>query len=517
MHLRRRPAAARPRGAAARRADARARLARARHRRALAAARRGGDARARAAHRRRRAARGDARAGRDRAGDLADRRAARRARTTLDAHRLRPERQRRDLPHHAARRQRGAAAARCARRSGRAPAPRCASRPRCSTPAAASRAGRASRFGDGKARERIPARAPLQARPGATSSRSARPTARATVSEVRRALRVRAVPGKLKRRSQAGVDWRRDHRRRHDGSRSRGGPGDTARGQGCRLLGADEAPHHAADRHHDDRLAGAGGRRLARHRRSSSGPCSAMALVSGGSSAINHWYDRDIDALMERTSARPVASGRVAPARRARPRARARGRRRRRCSRSQVHWLAAVWALAGFACYVLVYTVWLKRRTPQNIVIGGAAGAVPPLAAWAAVDGSVSATAVALFADRLPLDAAPLLGARAAARRGLRARGRADAADRARRAGQRAADPRLHAAAAWRVARARRARHARLALRGRRGRARRALHLARASGCCARRTTASRARRTFLYSLLYLALLFVAMGVDSAL
>ena len=63
-----------------------------------------------------------------------------------------------------------------------------------------------------------------------------------------------------------------------------------------------------------------------------------------------------------------------------------------------MHWLAAFWALAGFLCYVLVYTVWLKRRTPQNIVIGGAAGAVPPLAAWAAVDGSVSATAVALFA-----------------------------------------------------------------------------------------------------------------------
>jgi protoheme IX farnesyltransferase len=122
-----------------------------------------------------------------------------------------------------------------------------------------------------------------------------------------------------------------------------------------------------------------------------------MALVSGGSSAVNHWYDRDIDALMERTSARPVASGRVAPAA-------ALGLGLVLAAAGvvllavQVHWLAAVWALAGFACYVLVYTVWLKRRTPQNIVIGGAAGAVPPLAAWAAVHGSVSATAVALFA-----------------------------------------------------------------------------------------------------------------------
>ena len=62
-----------------------------------------------------------------------------------------------------------------------------------------------------------------------------------------------------------------------------------------------------------------------------------------------------------------------------------------------VNWLAAFWALAGFVCYVFVYTVWLKRRTPQNIVIGGAAGAVPPLVAWAAVTGSVTATAVALF------------------------------------------------------------------------------------------------------------------------
>ena len=110
--------------------------------------------------------------------------------------------------------------------------------------------------------------------PGATSSRSAPPTARATSPRCGGVLRVRAVPGKLKQ-PQAGVDWRRDHRRRHDGSRSRGGPGDTTRGDGCRLLGADEAPHHAADRDHDDRLAGAGGRRLARHRARRSGPCSA--------------------------------------------------------------------------------------------------------------------------------------------------------------------------------------------------------------------------------------------------
>jgi heme o synthase len=122
-----------------------------------------------------------------------------------------------------------------------------------------------------------------------------------------------------------------------------------------------------------------------------------MAFVSGGSSAVNHWYDRDIDALMQRTSARPVASGRVAPSA-----ALALGVVLAVAGIAglavEVNWLAAFWALAGFVCYVFVYTVWLKRRTPQNIVIGGAAGAVPPLVAWAAVTGSVSATAVALFA-----------------------------------------------------------------------------------------------------------------------
>ena len=101
-----------------------------------------------------------------------------------------------------------------------------------------------------------------------------------------------------------------------------------------------------------------------------------------------------------------------------------------------VNWLAAFWALAGFVCYVFVYTVWLKRRTPQNIVIGGAAGAVPPLVAWAAVTGSVSATAVALFAIVF-LWTPPHFWARgAAARRGLRARRRADAADGARARGR---------------------------------------------------------------------------------
>jgi protoheme IX farnesyltransferase len=123
-----------------------------------------------------------------------------------------------------------------------------------------------------------------------------------------------------------------------------------------------------------------------------------MCLASGGSSALNHWYDRDIDALMERTRNRPLPSGRIAPWQ-----ALALGLVLGAAAAVElgvlVNWQAAFWAAAGYACYVLVYTVWLKRATPQNIVIGGAAGAIPPLVGWAAVTGHlVSASAVAMFA-----------------------------------------------------------------------------------------------------------------------
>jgi protoheme IX farnesyltransferase len=122
-----------------------------------------------------------------------------------------------------------------------------------------------------------------------------------------------------------------------------------------------------------------------------------MALASGGASAFNHVYDRDIDALMTRTRLRPVADGRVSPL------------------AGSVYatvllvasvvvlavfanWLAALLALAGALFYVVIYTVLLKRRTPQNIVIGGAAGAVPPLVGWAAVTGGVDFEPVVMFA-----------------------------------------------------------------------------------------------------------------------
>jgi len=122
-----------------------------------------------------------------------------------------------------------------------------------------------------------------------------------------------------------------------------------------------------------------------------------IAVGSGAAGAINMWYERDIDAVMARTSDRPLPAGRVAP--------------------GDALGFAVVLAVASvvlmaFATnvvaagllalailfYVFVYTVWLKRRTPQNIVIGGAAGAFPPMIGWAAVSGDVSLVSLSLFA-----------------------------------------------------------------------------------------------------------------------
>ncbi|TML55801.1 MAG: protoheme IX farnesyltransferase, partial [Actinobacteria bacterium] len=123
-----------------------------------------------------------------------------------------------------------------------------------------------------------------------------------------------------------------------------------------------------------------------------------LALACGGASALNHVLDRDIDPLMgERTRSRPVASGRVAPSR-----AFEFGLALLAFSfvllASAVNVLTAVLALVGGLFYVIVYTRWLKRSTSQNIVIGGAAGAVPPLVGWAAATGHVGIAALLLFA-----------------------------------------------------------------------------------------------------------------------
>jgi protoheme IX farnesyltransferase len=122
-----------------------------------------------------------------------------------------------------------------------------------------------------------------------------------------------------------------------------------------------------------------------------------LALACGGASALNHVLDRDIDVLMgSRTKERPVASGRVSP-----EQALEFGILLSAVSfallASAVNVLTAVLALVGNLFYVLVYTRWLKRSTPQNIVIGGAAGAVPPLVGYAAATGSLALPALWLF------------------------------------------------------------------------------------------------------------------------
>jgi heme o synthase len=121
------------------------------------------------------------------------------------------------------------------------------------------------------------------------------------------------------------------------------------------------------------------------------------ALACGGASALNHVLDRDIDRLMgPRTASRPVAAGRISPAR-----ATAFGLALSALAfavlATLANPLAAALSLGGGAFYVVVYTCWLKRSTAQNIVIGGAAGAMPPLAGWAAAHGSLGLGAGFLF------------------------------------------------------------------------------------------------------------------------
>jgi protoheme IX farnesyltransferase len=125
--------------------------------------------------------------------------------------------------------------------------------------------------------------------------------------------------------------------------------------------------------------------------------CLGGYLSAGGAGAVNHCYDRDLDAQMARTAARPIPAGRVSP-RAALIYGFALAALSFLLLTLTVNVLAASLAFGGFVGYVGVYTVWLKRRTPHNIVIGGAAGAIPPLVGWAATRGSLSWTAVYLFA-----------------------------------------------------------------------------------------------------------------------
>jgi protoheme IX farnesyltransferase len=122
----------------------------------------------------------------------------------------------------------------------------------------------------------------------------------------------------------------------------------------------------------------------------------AIAIGGGASGALNQWYDADIDAVMKRTRNRPIPAGRVTPG--------------EALVYGLVLSLFSVMALSLFAnvvagallaftifFYVVIYTIWLKRSTPQNIVIGGAAGALPPVIGWAAVTGSVTTESLVLF------------------------------------------------------------------------------------------------------------------------
>ncbi len=121
------------------------------------------------------------------------------------------------------------------------------------------------------------------------------------------------------------------------------------------------------------------------------------ALAAGGASAVNCWFDRDIDKLMPRTRRRAIAAGRITPAA-GLGFGIAVGLLGVALVALSSNVLAAALALGGGLVYVFVYTMWLKRSTTQNIVIGGAAGAFPPLVGWAAVTGSLSPLAWALFA-----------------------------------------------------------------------------------------------------------------------
>ena len=125
-----------------------------------------------------------------------------------------------------------------------------------------------------------------------------------------------------------------------------------------------------------------------------------IAVGAGASGAINMWYDRDIDAIMTRTQNRPIPAGRVEP-----NEALAFGVILSAISvvvmGLAVNWAASVLLAFTIGFYVVIYTMWLKRRTPQNIVIGGASGALPPIIGWAAITGDVSLESVALFAIKI--------------------------------------------------------------------------------------------------------------------
>ena len=122
-----------------------------------------------------------------------------------------------------------------------------------------------------------------------------------------------------------------------------------------------------------------------------------IAVAAGAAGALNQWYEADIDALMKRTANRPLPAGKMEP-HEALNFAVALSVGSVAIMGLAVNWVAAFWLAVSILFYVVVYTVWLKRRTPQNIVIGGAAGAFPVIVGWAAVTGDTSLLPWLLFA-----------------------------------------------------------------------------------------------------------------------
>ena len=121
-----------------------------------------------------------------------------------------------------------------------------------------------------------------------------------------------------------------------------------------------------------------------------------IAFGAGASGAINMWYDRDIDAIMSRTKSRAIPSGKVT-AEAALTFGVLLAGGSVMVMGLAINWVAATLLMVTIMFYVFIYTIWLKRRTPQNIVIGGAAGAFPPMIGWAAVTGTVSVESITLF------------------------------------------------------------------------------------------------------------------------
>ncbi len=122
-----------------------------------------------------------------------------------------------------------------------------------------------------------------------------------------------------------------------------------------------------------------------------------IAVAAGAAGALNQWYEADIDAMMKRTANRPLPAGKMEP-HEALSFGVALGIGSVAIMGLASNWVAAFWLAVSILFYVIVYTVWLKRRTPQNIVIGGAAGAFPVIVGWAAVTGDTSTLPWLLFA-----------------------------------------------------------------------------------------------------------------------